>query len=175
MAKSPNLATPEQLLIGAEAVLKNAHRLIKDANILLKSGSAPTAHSLAILALEEASKAYSWAETAGRSRGDTQVEVPSSALHSEKLERARSVWVLAEDHFDGTGKMTFDEIFAKAKDLAKNDNVAKQRGFYADLEDGAVKGPSEISEEEAAEMIEMVESLIGLAFIGALYRNFKKS
>jgi AbiV family abortive infection protein len=174
MAKPLNTATRDQLIAGSQAALKNAHRLVRDAEALLKGGSAPTAHSLAILALEEASKSHSWVQAAGEMAGDVEVEVPSLAIHAEKLEKARSVWKLIEDHFDGAGKTPMEEIIAQAKVLAKNDNVAKQRGFYVDLEAGVVKDPSSIGSEEATEMIEMVEGLIGLALIGALYQSSRK-
>src|SRR5918998_163671 len=41
----------------AGAALDNADRLLTDASTLLAAGSAPTAHSLAVLALEEIGKA----------------------------------------------------------------------------------------------------------------------
>jgi AbiV family abortive infection protein len=129
---------------------------------------------LAVLAVEEASKSYSWSEAAINSQGSGQVEVPIEGSHAAKITRARSVLGLIEDQLDGSGQLPNDEILARAKDLAKDDNAAKQRGFYVDLEDGVVKDPGGIVPDEATAMIEMAETVIGMALAGALYHGLKK-
>ena len=60
-------ATRTALAGGALAALANAKRLLKDAQALLALGSAPTAYSLAVLAIEEASKANDWQRIAAES------------------------------------------------------------------------------------------------------------
>jgi AbiV family abortive infection protein len=169
MAKTPNLASRGQLIAGARAALQNAGRLVKDAGILLAAGSAPTAYSIAVLAIEEASKAFSWLDGATASDGQAQVEVPTEVAHANKLARAHAFLVLARDLLDDGAQLTDAEILDRAEQLAKDDNVAKQRGFYVDLENGLIKAPSDIGAAEAAEIIEIAEAVIGMAVVGAIY------
>jgi AbiV family abortive infection protein len=82
------------------AALANAGRLLTDAHALLALGSAPTAYSLPVLAMEEASKANDWHRIAAES-GDAPVDL-SQKQHKDRLRPIRQSfdYVQAFNEFD---------------------------------------------------------------------------
>ena len=175
MSNGKNLASSRQLLDGAVAAIENARRLVSDAKKLRNSGSAPTGYALAVLAMEKASKAFSWVITAKSAATNEQtIEVPSEG-HPQRLLRVQLVLETMRQHFHETSSTSEKELIQRAIELARIDNLAKQRGFYVDLKNGHVQDPNEIQPDAASEICETAEGIIGLAMIGMIYPNSRVS
>lgn len=156
---------------GALAALANAKRLLTDAQALLALGSAPTAYSLAVLAMEEAAKAHDWQRIAAES-GDAPVDLPRPQ-HKDRLRPVRQSFDLLQafkelmQDPDGY-KAEPDESWRRRIDAEiSTDNVMKQRGFYVDVDGDEVLEPSLLSAaqaqamaDDAAQAIALMESLI---------------
>ena len=154
---------PKELLDAlARASVDNADRLLADAATLLAAGSAPSAHSLAVLALEEVGKAiiccggFAGSDNKVTTREQFDQEI---ANHSAKLTWARNfVDVMAMlgpgDNFGMAASA--EEYLDALKKQRKRDNVQKMRGFYVDLSNaGEVQLPTEITAADAEEMISL--------------------
>ena len=149
----------------ARAAVDNANRLLTDASTLLAAGSAPSAHSLAVLALEEVGKAIIC--RGGFAGSDNKVTTrelfdQEIANHSAKLTWARNfvdvmVSMARLGSGDNSGMAASAEEYLDAlKEQRKRDNVQKMRGFYVDLSDaGEVQLPAEITAVDAEEMISL--------------------
>jgi AbiV family abortive infection protein len=146
----------------ARAAVDNADRLLTDAETLLAAGSAPTAHSLAVLALEEVGKAIICTGVlAGSDDTVTTRELfkQETGWHYAKLTRARNFADImlvgmrgAGDNFGMTGSK--DEYLEALKQQRQHDNAQKMRGFYVDLTDAdEVELPAAITVADAEEMI----------------------
>jgi AbiV family abortive infection protein len=157
---------PKELLDAlAGAAVDNANRLLADASTLLAAGSAPTAHSLAVLALEEVGKAiiccggFAGSDNTVTTRERFDQEIAS---HSAKLTWARNfVDVMVSMATFGAGDnsgmaASAEEYLDALKEQRKRDNVQKMRGFYVDLSNaGKVQLPTEITAADAEEMISL--------------------
>ncbi|MER7363591.1 AbiV family abortive infection protein [Nonomuraea wenchangensis] len=167
----------EQLAGLADAALANARSLASSARLLLASGTAGLARSLAILAMEEAGKSLI-AKRAIEASGDERRELEQllkEALykHPPKLEQVQKIFELL------TSMVQLLKAFVVKSDeelgdgwTAQGFNLAKQDGFYVGLKQDAVTTPSEITAAEAepvlvrAEVaIEAVAALVGQVFI----------
>lgn len=163
---APNLPDDYVRAALGRAAIGNADRLIQDAAALLESGSAPTAHSLAVLGLEEVGKAI--ACTLTDLDDDTtltrQKFLGELRSHNAKLQRLRNFvdllnafigFVASGGHITGMGESK--ETYAgRLKQAAQNDHVRKLRGFYVDLsDDDRVETPADVTDDEAREMISL--------------------
>lgn len=139
--------------------------MLADASTLLAGGSAPSAHSLAVLALEEVGKAiiccggFAGSDNTVTTREKFDQEIAS---HSAKLTWARNfvdfmVSMARLSLGDNSGMAASAEEYLDAlKKQRKRDNVQKMRGFYVDLSDaGEVQLPTEITAADAEEMISL--------------------
>jgi AbiV family abortive infection protein len=159
-------ATRTALARGALAALANAERLLTDAQALLALGSAPTAYSLAVLAMEEASKANDWQRIAAES-GDTPVDL-GRKQHKDRLRPVRQsfdyVQALHELVHDPDGyKAEPEESWRRRiEEEISTDNAMKQRGFYVDVDGGEVLEPSLISAAQAQAMVDDAAMAIAL-------------
>lgn len=140
------------------AALENAKRLLKDARALLALGSAPTAASLAVLAMEEASKANDWHGIAATS-GDASLDLPQKK-HKDKLRPVRQRFGLlhAFDQLmhdpDGYKAEPDESSPPRVDQETSNDNALKQQGFYVDVNGEQVLEPSLITAPQAQAMVD---------------------
>jgi len=150
----------------ALAALANAKRLLTDAQALLAVGSAPTAYSLAVLAMEEASKANDWHRIAAES-GDALVDL-SQKQHKDRLRPVRQGFdylqafhALIHDP-DGYTAESDESWRSRIEAEISNDNAMKQRGFYVDVDGDEVLEPSLISAAQAQAMVDAATKAIAL-------------
>lgn len=147
----------------ANEAAANARRLLTDADILIRRRRWPTAHSLAILAFEEAGKAW-LCVNAMLMPDEVRPEFPLGEFlsgHLWKLTAARGMADMLAFIRGGPGAPT--RILQAAdvlESLARADNQAKQRGLYADYEKGAVWSPSKVGEDEAKRMVSAVRDVL---------------
>ena len=162
-------ATRTALAGGALAALANAKRLLKDAQALLALGSAPTAYSLAVLAIEEAAKANDWQRIAAES-GDAQVDL--SRNHRDRLRPVRQSFdylkAFNELMQDPDGyKAESDESWRRRIEAEiSTDNAMKQRGFYVDVDGDQVLEASLITAAQAQAMVD--DAAMAIALMGSL-------
>jgi AbiV family abortive infection protein len=159
------IPVPELDALGdfAVAAAKNARRLLTDAELLTSRGRWAGAYSDAILAFEEAGKAWLCA-IAMIMPDESRDEFPFGDLdwdHTWKLGAAHGMaFMLA---FIRGGEDAPESIVQDAgvlQALAREHNEAKQRGIYADLRDGVVWDPASITREEAKTMVAAVRDLL---------------
>jgi len=163
---SPDVSTKDLAADGlrklASAAAGNARDLLEEAEILLGHRRWPRACALAVLAGEEAAKAF-------RCMCVLVIGAPKVSRHD--LER---------DHI---GKLTVARIMtdllfpliraeqeppesvaeatAQMEQTARQDDRAKQRGLYVDIgPDGSLQQPSDITEAEASGVIAGVADLV---------------
>jgi AbiV family abortive infection protein len=158
---APDL-TIQDLQLLAPAAARNARDLLADAAILLEHQRWPRAHALAVLAAEEAAKAYI-------SICDVVFGVPRVSRHDLERRHIRKLIL---------GRVITDHVIPFATwhegwltsapstptrlvDMAHQDNEAKKRGLYVDISaDGSLQQPSDIGEDEARNAIADVNGLI---------------
>jgi AbiV family abortive infection protein len=163
----PNTVAADTLRQGAYAAILNARRLETEARVLLSHGTAPTAFSIAVLALEEAAKAVQWWRLVS-DRKDVDVSVPSRS-HIERLREVHRTWhlldalVAVEEDPDAEAPNPADTERA-INDAIRSDNVRKQRGFYVDVKGDEVLEPSRISRQDAEEIIRLAEIYISMVY-----------
>jgi len=110
-----------------QIVLKNAKRLIKDANILLSNQRYPLACSVAILAYEEMGKAVRMIVSLNKGEN-----IPWEELFTGHIPKLSEVWKNVD--FLGlkiTRKDRGKNFLEDVKRYAQKLNKWKQRGFYA--------------------------------------------
>lgn len=157
---------PDSAVLGEFAIVaaENARRLLTDAENLLTRGGWPTAYSLAVLAFEEAGK--SWLCIIGLVMpGELKAEFPFGELvgsHLYKLQAARLIAPLLALIKGGPDAAVagFIEAIDAMEDLARQDNLAKQRGIYADCADGIIWNPSQVKRDEARNMVAKVRDVL---------------
>jgi AbiV family abortive infection protein len=163
MAKT--MPVPDLRALGdfALAAARNARRLLGDADLLLAHGRWPSAYSLAVLAFEEAGKAW-MCVTAMMVPDDVRPEWPYGELiarHADKLLAAHVMAHMLTCAIDGRHMIDgLADIGEDLEELAREHNQAKQRGFYADLLDGDVHEPSSVTKAEAGRMVATVRGLL---------------
>jgi AbiV family abortive infection protein len=167
-----------------KALVDNATGLTEDAAVLLEAGSSARARSFLVLAQEELGKAlwiYETFETAwnkgtsepllverlrthGRSHSRKYLE---SFLFGHELEMFwgdYSKLILPSD------SETIDEIVARrridAERAAKDANIAKQAGFYVDVdEQGSVHSPRNVGDDSMDEDLRRATAVIEMLLI----------
>lgn len=160
----PITVTASALRTGVDAALTNAKRLLRDAETLLRAGAVPTAHSLAILATEEAAKADIWR---GLVDGDKETVTLTDEHHMVRLEHVQLALsyldillaVLDDPSYEGP---TDAQSGRKIREVAESVNAAKQRGFYVDVADGEVLEPGLIDRDEADGAIRLAHVYISM-------------
>lgn len=149
----------------ARAAVDNADRLLGDALTLAAAGSAPTAHSLAVLAFEEVGKAVIC--SGGFAGSDNTVTTREKFIKDIGSHAAKSTWarnfvdvIVAmmrrglSDNF-GMGASP-EEYLQTLQERRKRDNDQKMQGFYVDLSaSDEVELPERITAEEAESMISL--------------------
>ncbi len=147
----------------AVAAGENARRLLDDTEILLKHGRWPTAYSLAVLAFEEAGKSWLCVITMlMQEELKDQVDFGGKSTgHLEKLQAARMMAGLL-DFVKGRPRAAaaYLDALEALEELARQDNLAKQRGLYADFKDGIVSSPSQITQSMARDMVSVVRDVL---------------
>jgi AbiV family abortive infection protein len=141
----------------ARAALDNAQRLLTDASTLLEAGSAPTAHSLAVLALEEVGKAVIC--VGGFAGDDNQITTRSKFKEEIRDHKAKLQWV--RNSLDLVRSvLTFQPEMAESSKVymealqkqVANDHAKKLRGLYVGLANSdEVETPASVTPEEARE------------------------
>jgi len=156
----PDLETLGELAI---TVTKNSRRLLDDADLLLKRGRWPTAYSLAVLAFEEAGKAW-LCVIAMMVPADTREEYPFAGMIGAHLDKLMAAHAMAHmDAFLRGGANAPKSMVAVGEELetlAREHNRAKQRGLYADLSNSVIWSPDQVTRSEAARMIATVRGLL---------------
>lgn len=164
MARTTQVPELDALGEFALAAARNYRRLLGDADILLKHGRAPSAYSLAVLAFEEAGKA--WLSVLAMMLPDNiRPEWPFDGLmakHTDKLMAALAMANLLASASSGNDIVTgLVEIGEDLDQLAHEHDKDKQRGFYVDLLDGAVQEPAtRITKNDARRMMDTVRGLL---------------
>jgi AbiV family abortive infection protein len=158
---------PDVLAEATLASLRNARRLIHDAKVLLREGRYPTAHSLAVLALEEFGKHTMFVAAVARGHADPTYWRRLKRRLADHSDKLRNALMLA-----GLTARTEEEI-AILDDVAKaaeGQHFAKLRGLYVDVDPqhGVFDPNSEVSAEDAKWTVRTVEWLLE---IGALFER----
>jgi AbiV family abortive infection protein len=166
MSDQRPLPSLDDLLTLIQASLRNAVALLGDARTLLASGSAPRAHALATLALEEIGKSYlcvlalapipeSMVIYGMKSKGDFWA---AWREHTDKLGWALGfLGLLLRDSGPAA------QAVARIHSAAQSGHLRKLRGFYVDYDDQTVLEPTIITEAEAQQIITDTESLLEIA------------
>jgi AbiV family abortive infection protein len=156
----PDLDTLGDLAI---TVAKNSRRLLDDADLLLKRGRWPTAYSLAVLAFEEAGKAW-LCVTAMMVPAAAREEYPFAGMTGAHLDKLMAAHAMAHMHAflrgGASAPKTMINVGEDLETLAREHNRAKQRGLYADLSDGIIWSPDQVTKSEAARMVATVRGLL---------------
>ncbi|WP_412542928.1 AbiV family abortive infection protein [Longispora sp. K20-0274] len=166
--------TNEQVEALYDALLSNADRLCREAELLLGAGSAGRARSLVVLALEESAKAIAIHD---RRRDAVIDRLPEPELdvtfwqewasHRDKLRRVYE-FLVREDYWFGTPQPPHplmdespEHCLAVLDGWARQDNEFKQRGFYVDVDraTGQILVPEPGDAAEVLEMITLVEQV----------------
>jgi AbiV family abortive infection protein len=159
------IAVPEldALADFAMAATRNARRLLDDAELLLSRGRSPSAYSLAVLAFEEAGKAWMCA-MAMMVPGAIRPDWPYGELiskHVDKLMAAHAMAHMLASASRGQDMVTsLAEVGENLEELARMHDKAKQRGLYADLLDTGVWEPASVTKDQARRMVAVVGGLL---------------
>jgi len=156
MAKTMPVPDLDALGDFALAAVRNARRLLDDdADLLLRRGRWPSAYSLAVLAFEEAGKAW-MCIIAMIVPDDVRPEWPYGDLittHVDKLMAAHVMAHMLASATSGRDMITdLADVGENLEELAREHNQAKQRGLYADLLDDTVWEPASVTPDEARRM-----------------------
>lgn len=163
MAKTMPVPDLDSLGDFALAAARNARRLLEDAELLFKRGRSPSAYSLAVLAFEEAGKAW-LCVVAMMIPGDVRPDWPYRDLIAKHVDKLMAAHVMA--HMLASASSGQDMIASLAdvgenlEELAHEHNQAKQRGLYADLHDGTLWEPASVTKDEARRMLVIVRGLL---------------
>ena len=156
--KDPGTLPPtSDLLALSSAAVLNSSALLTDAERLADAGSYPRAHALATLAEEELGKAC-LCFLAGMMRGSMMPKIFWQRFYSHegKLAAVRGLSGLLEE-------VPIDALALYAKRILATSATShdqKMHGLYVDYEDGIVRQPSDIGEQEARELITAVRNRI---------------
>lgn len=147
----------------ALAATRNSQRLLDDAELLLKHARRPSAYSLAVLAFEEAGKAWLTIVTM-MVPADVRPDWPHDDLiakHVDKLMAAQMMANMFASAYRGQDIMaSLINTSENLEELAREHNQAKQRGLYVDLLDATVWEPASVTKDEAQRMVTIVRGLL---------------
>ena len=156
----PDLDTLGDLAITAA---RNSRRLLDDADLLLKRGRWPTAYSVAVLAFEEAGKVW-LCVVAMMVPADTRQEYPFAGMTGAHLDKLMAAHAMAHMHAflrgGANAPKSMIDVGEDLETLAREHNQAKQRGLYADLSDGVIWSPDQVTKSEATQMVATVRGLL---------------
>ncbi|NWL12194.1 AbiV family abortive infection protein [Paenarthrobacter nitroguajacolicus] len=168
-----------------KALMDNAASMVRDAELLLRSGSLGRARSLTVLAQEELGKAL-WiydAFQASWSAGEDHIQVVNAVKehgrnHTKKYMEAivfgrelSFFWGdYEQDDEYGDDQESWERIRQerqqKAELAAKEANFLKQRGFYVDQgTDGSITSPAGMEEENLVEDLQTAAQVIEMLLI----------
>jgi AbiV family abortive infection protein len=160
-----------------EASLRNAVRLSDDAEKLRGLGSAPTAHALAVLSLEETGKALLCRTVLQDQTAVTDEDFPKQFVsHQTKLGYVLNALALLATFADivgstlsgqpGRQQLSEAEWKTLIKSQVSSRNARKMTGLYVDSDsNGRVIEPTVVTAEEATEAIQaavMAQALVAL-------------
>ena len=157
MDSRPN---PSVIAEGMNLAVRNAGRLLTDANTLLASGSFATAASLAALSIEESGK-VALLRTVALAR--TEKELTNAWKEYRSHKSKNFAWLLPD--LVKSGASTLDELYPLVDPESSHPIVLdqiKQAGFYTDLLRGSVWSyPSvAVAEELARSLVDRAGSLL---------------
>ncbi|SBS29071.1 hypothetical protein MAQ5080_01279 [Marinomonas aquimarina] len=144
-----NTLSAKEICDGMNYAQENAIRLLHDAETLFDIGSYPTAHSLAILAIEEAGKVSILRGLAvARDGKDVKDSWKAYRTHTQKNVLYSFPFLVAQGH----EKLSeFSELFSEANEMPALLDDLKQIGFYTDcLGEKHWSVPSQIIDHVAA-------------------------
>lgn len=133
------------------ALIRNAHDLLSDAQVLLEHGRHARAFALSVLAREEAGKALM---VLAKEMGDPEVQPAHLRNHKEKLLSAN----VAELFLGGELAQLVGAAQALRKDKTHDEKMA---GLYVDIVEGQLRTPACISSEQAANAFADTTQLLG--------------
>jgi AbiV family abortive infection protein len=141
---------------------ETARNHLNAAKCLLDGRFWPQAYALAAIGLEETGKA--WLAALEMLSPDELRELTPIDLgrdHVRKLSAAYSMLLLLR-FAAGTpdAPSSAADALASLNKLAIQANVGKQRGLYTDYRDARVRTPSEVTEQEAREMVTAVDEVL---------------
>lgn len=159
--------------------LKNAKQFLRDAEVLIDSGSYAHGAALAVLAIEEGAKAKMsirhilWN---GNLEVDAEVYQKEIKSHFDKLSlAARDHWIdLFMERLKSQGDCSWQELIQRLKKLKKEDKfltnleiesmlyacltILKEKWLYVDIEEGKVISPLTWSEEDSKKVLLMAKN-----------------
>lgn len=145
------------LLEFARAADANAKDLIADAEILMEKERWPRAFALAVLAREEFGKGL----MALQLMGVPPDWVTPARLRTLQGDHIRKLMSAYEHEGMTSSPELHDDYLRRSRETAHRANLDKQRAFYVDFaEDGSVRQPSQISEDEARSLVAQVHQMI---------------
>jgi AbiV family abortive infection protein len=156
----------KQLLVEfGDGALANGRSLISDATLLLESGRNARAMSLAILAIEECSKAfYLWCAAVSKSPDESFDLERALTHHNIKLIVPGLLNSILQGMADKAGSdkllASFRAVYVDVEKQAKTSNRIKQYGFYVHREGTTIVLPSEsITAEHTQSKVELANVL----------------
>ena len=152
--------SPSVIAEGMNLAVRNAGRLLTDANTLIASGSFATAASLAALSIEESGK-VALLRTVALATEDKALKTAWKEYRSHKSKNF--AWLLPD--LVKSGATTLDELYPLVDPESSHPTVLdqiKQAGFYTDLLTGNVWSyPSQaVTEELARSLVDRAASLL---------------
>lgn len=173
--KLPASITPGQVVDLYDALLSNADSLLRAADSLLNQGQEALAQSLAILGLEESGKAIAIFERrlrmATAEEGETFFTDEMRKFWTDHNAKLLTVhrFLVAEQYWFGVEQPIHDlalaprETYLKTiQTWAREDNVAKQNGFYVGItDDGSIVSPqaSGVDRDAVAAVLQRVHQI----------------
>ncbi len=153
-----DIPSPAQFAEATVAAYENAARLLADAELLLAAGRHPTAHALAVIALEEIGKHVMFASANIRARADKSYARRYRKRLGDHADKSRNALLLA----GLTARTPADiELIDHLDKAVESEQFAKLRGLYVDLaNDGNLVGPNAISPEAAEQTVRRVRRLV---------------
>ena len=155
---------PDLGVLGDFAIVaaRNSRRLLDDAELLAARGRYPSAYSTAVLAFEEAGKAW-MTVIAMMAPDNLRAEFPFRELISDHENKLLAAFSMARMFQRMRAGQSITAGFLADSDLprlAREHHQAKLRGFYADVRDGVVWDPVGIRKDEARQMIASVRRVL---------------
>ncbi|MBX3029064.1 MAG: AbiV family abortive infection protein [Chloroflexi bacterium] len=157
---APTVDLPAEVLADAAiSAFDNAVRLLDDAHLLLAAGRWPTAHSLAVLALEECGKHIMCVASLARLPNETPYTVARFLRrlrrHDDKLANAQYMLDALSRDDPGTW---LGELLTTVRSLG----YGKMLGLYVDIDPATpeVLVPESIAEAEASRLVANVGGLL---------------
>jgi len=147
----------------AQAAAETARSHLDAAEVLLAHGFWPQARALAVLAFEEAGKAYLWL-IALLAPYPLREKFPFRDLdwnHQWKLKAAQTIRsTLRILRGDQEAPDNAAAAWTELEDLARGKDDAKQRSMYTDYRKGVIQRPAEVTEEQARNIAAVAKDVI---------------